>query len=410
MGPPRPWNLFSSHTLTPALDSSGNPFEGSIGPAGAADWLFAVVDGDGTVVLSATSGQTVYVGILTFTISGGFAAAAIDWVPVTTATTVNDIWHIFAHGSHWISFSYTALSTTSSVADVTLLNFTTADITAAIASSSPLTPTSTVVYSQTDTTALVLRTDGGYSTNDHFISATLQGIALGLWRGAPGYAASTYLGVPVDPAVVTLIELSIGPVALLDTAQARGPSTIAATGSAQTLVGMTGFGLWHPKLWMCVPTDISPDSTGNYAENTLELLSMSPTQSDAASEGSIGDPGYNLQMGTFVRLANGDFVVVYKSVPAGTAEYPSSGGVRQEDWGSVEVKVLDPTLTIEEYTETFLEAASDLPADKMANRPHCVQWGRYLITVWVEATYDSSFPSLTPGNGYLRIDELVGVP
>ncbi len=409
MGPRPPWSLFSSHTLTPALDSSGNPFEGSIGPASAADWLFAVVDEDGTVVLSATSGQTVYVGILTFTISGGFAAVSIDWVAVTTATTVNDIWHIFAHGSHWISFSYAAFAETGSEADMTLLNFTTADITAAVASGT-LTPTSTVVYSQTDTTALVLRTDGGYSTNDHFISATPQGIALGLWRGAPGYAASKYLGLPVDPAVVTLFELSIGPVALAGTSEARGPSTIAATGSAQTLVGTTGFGVWHPKLWMCVPTDIEPDTkTQDYAENTLEILSMSPTQSDAASEGAIIVPGYNLQMGTFVRLANEDFVVVYKSVPAGSADYPSTGGARQQDWGSVEVKVLYPTLGGEWDSQTFLQAASNSPTDKMANRPHCVQWGPYLITVWVEATY-SSTDGLVPGNGFLRIDELVGVP
>lgn len=80
--------------------------------SGAQTWLFAVVDSDNNVVLSAagvtkTGASYIYAGFLPNPLDGA-SFAAVSWVDVTAAigvTDVSDIWHIFAHGYHWISYS-----------------------------------------------------------------------------------------------------------------------------------------------------------------------------------------------------------------------------------------------------------------------------------------------------------------
>ncbi len=397
---------FVDHELAPVTDSSGVAIAGAItGPAGGAEgmWVYVVPDleaeTDAQIVISMVYDGDVHTGALDLS---GFSAASgdaavltgVSWSQVDLVTaggSATDRAHVYAEGSHWMSHSVAA------DAELWLLQVDPAD---ARGGGAVVTPTAVVkVYSETDNTALFYNdptaTGEYYSINDHFLVHVPGGIAVGIWRNGKNAGDLSLKMIVVDTSTMALsAEYDIGGTASVDcntTGSARQvpvPGATIATGSRA--------------LEILVPDDIADTGT----ENDLNLLTTDDVfTAIAAATATYEETGQHLQMASFFRLENGDYVVAYKRIPIG-GNY--SGGTQPavySDWGDIKLAVLDPSMSLTAlWSELCLEAGSTVDSlERAGNRPHVAQWRRYVFTCW--DTLDLG--TQTASGSYLQINWLV---
>ncbi len=400
---------FVDHELAPVTDGSGVAIAGAItGPAGGAEglWVYVVPDleaeTDAQVVISMVHDGDVYTGALDLS---GFASASGDaavltgvaWSQVDLAAaggSATDRAHVYAEGSHWMSHSIEA------DAELWLLQVDPAD---ARGGGAVVTPSAAVkVYSESDSTALFYNdpssTGEYYSINDHFLVHVPGGIAVGIWRTGENAGDLSLKMIVVDTTTMALsAEYDIGGSASVEcntTGSARQvpvPGTTIATGSRA--------------LEVLVPDQIGDTGT----QNNLNLLTTDDGfTAIVAATATYFETDQHLQMGSFFRLENGDYVVAYKRIPI-TANYSGGGGIyaKVSDWGDVMLAVLDSSMsTTVLWSELLLEAGSSVDgAARAGNRPHVAQWRRYVFTCW--DTYNVDPLNLAPAGTYLQINWLV---
>lgn len=396
MRPPPPWaRLLATHSLTEVTDASGALFAGEVTGYGGSsgNWLFGVVDvhteAAGFLMMSLGFNNKIYMGTLDLsallggTTSSGLGDVAnlrISWTEISITGRASDHWHIWAFGYHWISYNDDPTNS------VYLLRVTLDPTTGA-----PVRFDETLIYSESDSTVPFFnpRTTYGISTNDHFLVEVPGGIAVALWCPSE----NSLRIITVDAAnpgtavggVVTFAGSAYGTGFYCNT-----------TGSARA-ASPGGIGPM-PDWEILVPDSIFPTTSSN----SLHLWSTDDVFSTPlTSLASLTDASYNLQMATFERLANDEYVVAYKRVP--TSNLYSDGSSVRSDYGDIILSIYDSTLSSTDQTVVCLLASSYDASSYSGNRPHVCRWGRYVITCWDEADQSGN-----PHGAFLRIDFLAG--
>lgn len=337
---------------------------------GAQTWLFAVVDDDNNVVVSAaglskTGSSYIYVGFLTNPLDGT-TFSAVSWVDVTAAiavTDVSDIWHIFAHGYHWISYS-------NKMADsLSVVGLNPSDLSVAFG---PF---------------LIVSSGGGglvpwsanMATNDHFL-------VVGPWHSigvsfADRDHAETYVEV-VDTSGVEKARYQFS--------ELSAPSLPANSGCSAVRVD-EWTALAHGRRFRMLATEtLNPASASEVYfynfDNHWTPASVTPVT-------LLSTAGVNYSMATEVKLSNlGHRLVTYRKFPAGGA------GGAAGDMGQLARMWFDSSgvaYSAEEVVVSALETA----------RAHTSVWTdpttstSYLLTCW------SAQPA-TKFVGYLQVEEL----
>lgn len=334
----------------------------------AVDWLFAIDDGLGGIVLSCVSGGKI--GILRLDLSPPEPVEPVlDWTWLDTdvpsengdiAVTLSDIWHIFAHGYHWISYAYTDKAKDDSLGLLMIR-------------------TDFVVYKKFQVlshrgTSLVelygsIAADQFDKTNDHAILETTTGVAVtakcdgqaGLWcmhfDSSGAFDSNiTFVGEHAD----------------------RLPGSIDAGLSGRlTKSGLVQ--LFCPStLWSTYESSIKK----LVYKSSLEEADIVSTDEDL-----IEDPGHNLAMATVVKPAPGWSLVTYRTFVA-----PQHGS----DDGDI-YRVLFGNAFKASHSPTEVDCARTGDAGAGSrNRPHTTVWGDYLLTTF----------SSTDAHCYLLVEEI----
>lgn len=384
---------FTSHTLTEVTDGSGVAFAGALTGYGGSSgsWAFGVVDVDtitaGQLMMSLGFSRGILMGALDLSaLMGGSGSGVgdvgcltrISWTTLPITGQASDHWHIFALGYHWISYNDT--TTTPGISnEVYLLQVDTS-------TGVPVVVSTVLIYSESDLSAVVSNDpETSYfnlSTNDHFLVEVPGGIAIALW-------------CPSDTSLHILTVSATSPSTLVsDTTFAGATIGIACNTTGSARAANSGLGP-QPDWEILVPDSIFPTTSSN----NLQMLSTDSVFSAPSISATISDSAYNLQMATFERLANDEYVVAYKRVPTSGHYSDSSSTLVYSDFGDIILSVYHSDLSATDSTVVCLLADSTA----CGNRPHLSQWGRYIITCWDERTPTGGFLG-----AFLRIDYLSG--
>lgn len=336
----------------------------------AQTWLFAVVDDDSNVVVSA-AGQTstgtkyIYAGFLPTPLDST-TYGSVSWVDVSGSiwvTDLADIWHIFAHGYHWISYSNGAADSLS------VVGLNPADLSVAFGP------------------YLIVDSGGGglvpwntnMKTNDHFL-------VVGPWHSVcVGFSDrdnnETYIEV-VDTGGVEIARYQFS--------NLSAPALPANSGCSAQRVTRTSTLKIERRFRMMVTTTLSPSSDSDIL---LYDFDRTWTASSVTPVTLLSTAGVNYGMATEQNLsALGHRLVTYRKFPTGGA-----GGVAG-DMGQLARTWFDSAgvaASSEEVLVSGLETA----------RPHTQPWTdpttskSYLLTCW------SAQPAVKY-IGYLQVEEI----
>ncbi len=377
------------------------------GGSSGVQWAYPVPDDQsdstGGVVLSIAHDGKIYLGIVDLSSldparrRGDLAAAlaSISWVELQLPigafsggyTGVADHAHVFAFGSHWISMqlagavpSIAHLDARSENNDVWLLRVERADIEAAISTGGKVGARREVLVLAADfrrsrgSASIVQDFDRVLATNDHFLVATPDGVAVALQ----------------DPSNRELRFIVVDPFLMQGTADVTFGNyldpqlSLNTTGSARPPRLATGGGTWRV---------MAPDTVvTNVDANNLRLFDTGASlATPAAPAATLTVPGYSLQMPSFETLLNGDILLAGKAAPCTTAAVGPSYGDDTPvvgDWGYLLLLVYDSGLSALR-SAVLLQDASSAPGEG-GNRPHVNRWGRWLLACWDVADLDQT--------------------
>ncbi len=426
---------YGIHALRRVTDTSGTSiyFEFELpvpgGGSSGVRWAYAVPDdaSDLTrdVVLSIAYDGDVYLALLDLSslrrnaASGDVnaARASISWsrlaLPAAATargyTGVADHAHVAAFGSHWISAQLAGgprlAESASTLNDLWLFRVDRRQL----GGGGTIAPDREVLVYASDYNSawrldpLVSDTARAYATNDHFMVATPEGVAVAI-KHVQNKALRFLV---VDPRLLLLTA----DVTFLGTVGSPTKLECDTTGSARGPAGAASPAAWR----VMVPDTVLL----NVADNVLQVFDTDASLSDATILGrgtpnfQATLPGYSLQMPSFVRLPNGDSVLALKLVPCSTAAtgptYSDNSPV-VDDWGYLWLAVWDATFSsMSSPVPLQVTVSSTAAGAPGGNRPHVSRWGNFILTCWEEADLDSTKQTAQASNfrSYLRVDVLV---
>ncbi len=376
--------VFLSSVCEGRVPDPGGTYTGS--------WLHAVVDDDGNLVLSTEhrikplDDQDLYLvkmaeaevidptmatwSSLSWTALGLISTSLPD--TPTIRCSVSDHWHVFAGGTHWLSFNGTPSASIGLVSvSMNLLTV-----------STPITVA----------TAL----DDKISTNDHFLVAADGDLAVGARYGKT--SALKIFPVDYSGSVGTVVEFA-GPASRSACSANAGGS---AVGDPQTKTKMGYHGFWpflskshtFDYVDVLVPSEIgiAPPSEVNVLR-TLPPAWRTPLGARATIP-TPADPNRSIGFPTAVVLSNGWRVVTYRSVDVTMGD---------DNRGSMCPQTYDDDWNVWGHETVLFDAESTTNAGLYgAQRPHMCLYGDYLITTW-----DVWDIANTRGYGlYMRVDSI----
>ncbi len=289
-------------------------------------WLFVVEDSEGRLVASCERGQRLHVGVLD--LSG--RAPRVEWKGVAGAKegggdAVADHWHVFAHGRHWLSYSTPGARRSH-----------------LIALDDRLECVSSWVVADDEKAGR-----GGILTNDHFLVAEPDGVAVGHFFPGQGHRVFRISkdGTPRG-------EVDIG----------SGEFRHANGSSANPIAG--GFALW-------ASATLAPNQSG-----WVRWIEFDADWSPRTVQATIEKKGANLSMPSAVKLASGTWVVHLREIDGaagGPPPKPGPGGAQPRDMGDIVRYLVGADGKV---------GTREVIADVECARPHTLLVGDRLITTW----------------------------
>lgn len=282
-------------------------------------WLFVVEDDQGRLISSCERGQRIHVGVLD--LSG--RTPRVTWEAVETPEPVADHWHVFAHGRHWLSCSTPGAKRSHLIALDTALrragSWKVADEEKA--------------------------GRGGIPTNDHFLVAEPEGVAVGHFLPGHGHRVFRFAkdGTPRG-------TVDIG-----------GGGFRHANGSSANPVE-DGFALWASQT-------LAPNQPG-----VVTWIQVSRDWETTSRRATIEVDRANLSMPSAVRCASGEWIVHLRQISdlaGGPA--PRPGGAMPADMGDIVRYVVDEDGSI---------AGREVIAEGEFARPHALLARDRLLTTW----------------------------
>ncbi|MBI2168073.1 MAG: hypothetical protein HYU28_01030 [Actinobacteria bacterium] len=297
-------------------------------------WLFVIDDGGEQPVASIEDGNQVIAGRLDLDTGEMDRKVVVDSSDLG-GKRLADHWHVFAHDRHWI---VAAGEGTASV-----LVWLDRDL---------------------DRVGSVEIDHGGDPTNDMFLVAEPDGVAVGLFTpGGEGGGGSA----PPPPGRGG----GGNRIYRFDTeGRPRGTVDIGSTNGAE-------FG--HSNGSSAIPTDdgflvLASETLAAHEEGTLKLIETDPDWTPRRVIILAEDAGVNYAMGSGVLLEDGRLVVNARRVETASVPPPGPpGSPLQDDSGGLVRLVVD--------TDRSVVAEEVLAVDGV-NRPHTVLLGDLLITSW----------------------------
>lgn len=304
---------------------------------GAPLWLFATEDKKERLVLSMEVDQSIK---LSFFDSEN--PKSLDWTTVANSenldgNTISDHWHIYAHGYHWLSMSTPQART----AYLLQLNDDWEQI--------KLIKTADD-WRAGDFSSEVFDTMSSIVTNDHWMTKTKDGVAI-------GYSLIGWGSLVVE----VNMEGEITRTELIGSGDYRhGNGSAALTVDNHYLV-------------------LAADTIAQPMKSRLRGLLYDEDWNEISAASYVDQSSTNFSMNSGVMLPNGYLVTVsrYNNI---------YGNITSDDHGGIIRYVIDPDGQVVS-SETFRESG--------AYRPHLALAGNQLITTWDER-----------GNTYIVIDEL----
>lgn len=316
----------------------------------AETWMFAIDDGAGGVVLSGADGAHELQVVRLANPLDAASYGSLSWTLV--ATGVADIWHIFAHGLHWISYSsLTADSLSLVVLDTSLT-----------------TVVGPVVVTDRGGGGLVAW-QSDWVTNDHFL-VNVTGT-----RASPGGK----VGVSIwDSGSGETIIVRVTKTGTLGSASTIAPPTCNGSSATRAIEHSTLS--WSIVNRMLVPQSLDPSLASALSLHVYDRDWNPPLSTTVL----LSDATVNYSMATEVTYGSLDHrLVTYRKISPLSSSSTSDPGQIARTWFS-----------------DFLGASGEeiLVSTNTAARPHTSWWTspqdgkRYLLTCW--STQDGPYAQM----------------
>jgi hypothetical protein len=288
--------------------------------AGASLWLFAIDDGSRQVAVSAEEDQQVMLGRL----DPQNPTRPVDWrVAISKADAsgrgVADHWHIFAHGVHWIAYSVPGDQ------DSYLATF-------------------DKDFKRTN--LVTIDTSGNVPTNDMFLVAEKDGVAVGHFLPGQGHKIFRF-------------DKNAKPKGTVDV----GGGQYSHTNGSSAEMTENGFIIFATET-------LAPD-----AEGGVKKIVTDSNWKPSSATNLLRESGKNIVMASSASLGNG-YRVVHARVREGAKSGPPSQptpGPLPDDSGAIVRYVISPDDKV---------VSQEVLVSEGANRPHTLLVNNLLITTW----------------------------